>query len=132
MISPEHPFASAFLAVSCVFFLVVYALPLAFAPLAWARWFRWQLPEGRADLTVYFGRCTGVLALAIIALVARAVPDPRGHRYVFDLIAFACGLMTLLHAWGALRRTQPWTEDVEIGVYGAVCAIAIWLRLGLG
>ncbi len=132
MISPDHPFASAFLAASCAFFLVVYAAPLALFPLAWARWFRWQLPEGGADLTVYFGRCTGVLALAVIALVARAVPDPRGHLYVFDLIAVACGLMTVLHAWGALRRTQPWTEDVEIVLYGAVCAIAIGLRLRLG
>lgn len=127
-ISAEHPFASWFLLVSCAFFLVVYALPLALFPLRWARWFRWELPKGSPHLTVYFGRCTGALALALIAMAAQAVSDPRGHRAVFELIAWATGLMTLLHLWGALRRSQPWTEDVEIVLYGAVCGVALWIH----
>lgn len=131
MISPDHPFASWFLLASCLFFVAVYALPLAFFPLRWARWFRWEIPQGSPHLTVYFGRCTGFLALALIAVVVQGVGDPRGHRFVFELIAWATGLMTLLHLWGAIRRTQPWTEDLEILLYGGVCALALWLRLHL-
>ncbi len=129
----SHPvFASWFLLASCVFFLVVYAVPLVFFPLRWARWFRWELPAGRPELTVYFARCTGVLAVAIIAIVAPGIRDPIGHRAVFELIAWACGLMTLLHVWGAIRGTQPWPEHVEIAMYAAVCAVSLWLRATLG
>jgi len=129
---PNHAFASWFLLASCAFFLVVYAVPLVLFPLRWARWFRWELPAGRADVTVYFARCTGLLALAILAVVVPAIRDPAGHRMVFDLIAWACGLMTLLHVWGAIRRTQPWPEHVEIVMYAAVCGAALWLRAALG
>ncbi|HEY6098191.1 MAG TPA: hypothetical protein VIW03_02095 [Anaeromyxobacter sp.] len=132
VISAEHPFASWFLAASCAGFLVVYAIPLSLFPLRWARWFRWRLPEGDAHLTVYLGRCTGLLATAIILVAAQAVPDPGGHRIVFELIAVACGSMTALHVWGAIRRTQPWTEHLEIALYGAVCAVSTWLWFRLG
>lgn len=127
MISQEHPFASWFLAASCAGFLAVYAVPLTFFPLRWARWFRWELPAGGADLTVYFARCTGLLAFTIIVLAAQAIPDPRGHRAIFELIGWATGFMVLLHAWGAIRRTQPWTEDLEIVLYAAVCGTSTWL-----
>jgi hypothetical protein len=131
MISQEFPLASWFLLVNVAVFLFVYALPLTFAPLRWARWFRWPLPSGSTDLTVYLARCVGMLALAIIAMAVQAVPDPRGHRMVFELIAWATGFMVPLHVWGALRRTQPWTETLEIALYAAVCAgsSSICLRL---
>ncbi len=131
MIDPREPLASWFLLVSCAFFVVVYGLPLVFAPLRWARWFRWTVPDGSPDLTVYFGRCTGLLALTIIVTVAPAIRDPRGHRAAFELIAWACGFMTLLHVWGAVRRIQPWTEHAEIVLYGAVCAAAVAFRVHL-
>ena len=86
-------FARVFLGVSVAVFLVVYALPLALVPLRWARWFRWRLPHGDPDLTVYFGRCTGVLALAVIVAVLPAVRDPRAHLDRFELVAWATGLM---------------------------------------
>jgi hypothetical protein len=123
--------ARVFLGISVAVFLVVYAVPLALAPLRWARWFRWRLPQGDPGLTVYFGRCTGVLALAVIVAVLPAVRDPRAHLDRFELVAWATGLMTVLHVWGAVRRTQPWTEDLEIVLYGAVFAISTWLRLAL-
>ena len=97
----------------------------------WARWFRWQLPEGNTGLTVYFGRCLGGLALACILVTARAVPDPRAHLPLFDLIYLVCGIMTVVHIWGAIARTQPWTEDVEILTYGAAAGFAAWLRFSV-
>src|SRR4051794_3993482 len=75
MISPDYPLASWFLVVSTSFFLVVIALPLLFAPLTWARWYGWKLPEGSTDLTVYLGRCLGGVAFAVIVAVAHGIPD---------------------------------------------------------
>jgi hypothetical protein len=51
-------------------------VPLALFPLRWARWFLWKVPA-ETDLAVYFGRCVGVLALAIIIVAFRAVPHPE-------------------------------------------------------
>ena len=73
----------------------------------------------------------GVLALAVIVAVLPAVRDPRAHLDCLELVAWATGLMTLLHVWGAVRRIQPWTEDLEIALYGAVFAISTWLRFAL-
>lgn len=131
LIDPSNSLASWFLLIATSFFVVAYALPLLFFPLRWARWFQWKLPEQDTDLTVYFGRCTGGLALGVIVIVAQGISRPGEHRYVFDLIGLTCGLMTFVHVWGALRRAQPWTEHLEIIMYGAVAVLAVWIRSSL-
>ncbi len=131
LINADYPIASWFLLVVTLSFAALYALPLLFMPLRWARWFRWKLPEGNPALTVYFGRCLGGLALATILSVLRAVPDPKAHLAFFDLIYLVCGIMTLIHIWGALERSQPWTEDVEILTYGAAAGFAAWIRFSV-
>jgi glucose dehydrogenase len=130
MIDPAHPLASWFLWVAAAAFLVVYGLPLLLAPLTWARWFQWELP-GRTDLTVYFGRCLGGVALAIVFVGIRAAPHPAAHPLVFELIIVACGLMALVHIWGAIRKVQPWTENAEIVLYAGLTALAAWIYAGL-
>lgn len=131
MISATHPAASWFLLASGAGFLLVYGLPLMFFPLRWARWFRWTLP-GETALTVYFGRCVGVLAVAIIIVSLGAVPHPERFPVLFELIAWIGGLMTALHAYGAIRRVQPWTETAEIALYAVLAVLAAWLRSRLG
>jgi hypothetical protein len=131
VISTTHPAASWFLLASGIGFLFVYGLPLVLFPLRWARWFRWTVPAETA-LAVYFGRCVGVLAVAIIVVTLRAVPHPEQFPVLFDLIAWIGGLMTGLHVYGAIRREQPWTETAEIALYAALAALAVWLRSGLG
>ena len=130
MIDPTHPAASLFLWLGGAGFLLVFALPLLLAPLRWARLFRWDLPE-QTDLTVYFGRCVGGLALALLYFVFRAAPAPADHPDTMLHVALACALMVVVHAWGALRRAQPWTEDAEILLYAALAALAFWLHAGL-
>lgn len=130
MIDPERALASWFLLISGIVFLVVYALPLLFVPLQWARVFRWELPE-RTHLAIYLGRCLGGVALAVIIFVFRAVPDPRSSRMLFDLVALMTGILCLVHVWGAIRRIQPWTEHVEIVLYAAVAALSAWIGAGL-
>ena len=131
MISAAHPAASWFLLLSSVGFLLAYGLLLALFPLRWARWFRWTVPA-ETDLAVYLGRCLGVLAIAIIAVAFQAVPHPERFPALFELIAWVGGLMTVLHAYGAIRRVQPWTETAEIALYAPLAVLAAWLRVGLG
>jgi hypothetical protein len=59
--------APPFLVVCAAVFTLGYGLPLAFAPLAWARRFGWEVRPD--DLTVYLGRCLGC--------VIRPSPRPR-------------------------------------------------------
>jgi len=130
MIDPERPLASWFLLISGIGFLVVYALPLLFVPLRWARAFRWELPE-RTHLAIYLGRCLGGVALAVVIFVFRAVPDPRSSRLLFELIALMTGILALVHVWGAIRRIQPWTEHAEIALYAILAALSAWIGAGL-
>lgn len=123
--------ARVFLLVSAPIFLLVIALPLFFAPLAWAKRFRWTLPEENA-LTIYLGRCLGAVGIVVAALALRAAGDPMAHLEVFDLLALSSALLAVVHLWGAIRRRQPWTENVEIGIYALGAVAAVWLRLMLG
>ncbi|MBN1204356.1 MAG: hypothetical protein JXB05_05480 [Myxococcaceae bacterium] len=131
MINPEYPLASWFLVISTTFFVLVIALPLLFVPLTWARWFGWKLPEGSTDLTVYFGRCLGAVALSVIVAVAHGIPDPKSHHLLFDLVAMVSGLMIFVHVWGAIRKTQPLSETVEIAVWVVVFVFALWIRFSM-
>lgn len=131
MINPDYPLASWFLVISVAFFIIVIALPLLFVPLTWARWFGWKLPEGNTDLTVYFGRCLGGVALAVIIAVAHGIPDPKSHHLLFDLVAMTSGLMIGIHVWGWIRKTQPLSETVEIAVWVVVFVMSLWIRLSM-
>ena len=127
MIDVEYGFASCFLWVAGIAFLVVFALPLFLAPLPWARFFKWRIPEER-NLAVYLGRSLGAAGLAIVWVSFRAARDPENHLYVFDLIILAGILLTVVHIGGAIKRTQPWPENLEILFYVVMTGIALWAR----
>jgi hypothetical protein len=116
-----------FLIIAAGLFLVVFALPLLFAPLTWARWFQWRIPEER-DLAVYLGRSLGGVACAICGAAFVAAAHPAEHRIIFDLIAAAGAVLVPVHIWGWLKRVQPWTENAEILLYAALTALAILCR----
>jgi hypothetical protein len=111
-------------------FLVAYALPLAFVPLRWARAFRWRV-EGDDHLTVYLGRCLGVVAIALVAAGYRAAADPERNAIVLEIFAAAAFLLAAVHVWGAIARRQPWTETAEIAVYLGLGVAATWIRVTL-
>lgn len=124
MIGTMGDHAQTFLLVFGIIGAVAFALPIFFAPLAWARVFRWNLPDD-TDLAVYFGRCLGVMALAFDGFVLRAALTGDGIVLVFQwAIAIFAG-MTLVHIWGALRRIQPITETVEILFWGVLVILAL-------
>lgn len=116
-------FAKVLLGVVGSGFLVAYALPLLFAPLRWARWLGWELPQGSKDLTVYLGRCVGALALVVTGLTLRAALAPSEHLDTVDLLIGTGALMTGVHVRGALERSQPKSETYEIVLYFTLTAL---------
>jgi hypothetical protein len=117
--------ARVFLLVAGAGVLVVFGLPILFAPYDWADTFGWDAGT-HTDLTTYFARVVGaiVTALAIYALYASRAPER--HRSLFTLIAGIGALMALVHVWGI--GAQPASETVEVAFYAGLAAVALWAR----
>ena len=75
----------------------VFAIPICFAPLRWAKLKMWRLPEDR-NLAVYFGRCLGAFILVIEFMVVRSALTGEGL-----LISFQC----LMLVWISWSRSTP-------------------------
>ncbi|MCQ4298177.1 hypothetical protein NAU58_21620 [Pseudomonas stutzeri] len=93
-----------------------FALPIFIAPLAWARAMRWAIPE-QQHLTIYFGRCLGAFILVIEATMLRSATTGTSFSYSFDVLFVVFSLMFAIHAYGAVKRIQPITETLEIGLW---------------
>jgi hypothetical protein len=96
--------------------LALLGLPLLFAPLAWARVLAWPLPEERR-LATYLGRCLGSVICVLAAFAFVAAGDATVQPFFFQIVIANFALMVAVHAWGALRRIQPWTETAETFVW---------------
>ncbi|HUP99766.1 MAG TPA: hypothetical protein VM093_04835 [Aeromicrobium sp.] len=116
--------AQTFLLVFGIIGAVAFGLPIFLTPLAWARAFRWNLPDD-TDLAVYFGRCLGVLALVLGAFVLRAGLTGEGMVFVFQFAIAVFVGMTLVHIWGAIRRIQPVTETIEIAFWAGLVLLGL-------
>lgn len=116
-----------YLKTMAILFTLAIGLPLLVAPLFWARLMRWKIPDD-TDLTYYFGRCLGAVVTAISVLYFLHASNPALHAFMLELLLAAFGLMVVVHMWGFLKRTQPWTETAEIPVYFVLAAIAAVLR----
>jgi hypothetical protein len=104
--------------------LAAFGLPLFLSPLRWARRLRWRVPAD-TDLTVYLGRSLGAVAVAVSVGALRSARRPEENRVIFDVGFLTGALLTVVHAWGALRRRQPWTETAEIVLWSAMAAAAV-------
>jgi hypothetical protein len=116
--------AQAFLFVLMIVTTAAFALPIFLAPLAWARRFGWRIPE-HTDLAVYFGRCLGAFILIVELLMLRAAFTGTGLVFTFQVLVAVAVLMTIVHVWGALQRTQPISETLEIGMYAGLGLLAV-------
>ena len=125
MIGIWSPHAQTFLLVLCIATSLAFALPIFFVPLAWAEVFRWKLPV-ETDLAVYFGRCLGAFVLILEALMLRAGLTGTGLAFTFQVLIAVAVMMVIVHVWGAIRRIQPFTETLEIGMYSGM-GILCWL-----
>lgn len=118
---------------------LAFAVPLALAPVRWARALRWPVaPRAQGGshaaeraLGVYFARCLAACVAAFgVAFAAAAWSGPVPPVLGLQAVVLGLGL-TLVHAAGALEGSQPWTETVEIGLYGALTlwAARVWWQL---
>jgi len=95
---------------------VLFAIPIAFAPLRWARLMLWRLPQD-SDLALYFGRCLGALALVLEILAIKAGLTGEGLSFVFEFMMLTFVAMVVVHVVGALQKVQPVTETLETGLW---------------
>lgn len=98
---------------------VAFCIPLFFAPLLWAKLFMWKQPAD-TDLTVYFGRCLGALGLVIDYIVIQAARTGEGVTVVIEGLYILFALMVVLHIYGAVKKIQPITETLEIGLWAGL------------
>ena len=117
----------AFLIVVAAVFIPVFALPLFVDPVWWAERFGWDTASA-GELTNSLGRCLGAVALAISIVALRAAGDPAAHRWLFDLLALAAGLLAVVHLRGSLEDSQPLVEHLETLMYAAFAGAALVLK----
>jgi hypothetical protein len=103
---------------------LAFALPIFLVPIAWARAFRWKVPAD-TDLAIYFGRCLGVLAVALIVFVLRAGLTGDGLVQMFQIMIPVFVGMTLVHIVGAIQQIQPVTETIEIGFWAGLLLLGL-------
>lgn len=116
--------AQTYLLALAVVTTLVFALPITLWPLTWARLMGWKLPE-HTDLAVYFGRCLGAFILIVEALMLRAGLTGEALLTTFEVLAAVATLMVLVHIYGALKRIQPLSETLEIGMYSGMLALTL-------
>jgi len=109
-------------------FTLAVGAPLVIAPLAWAKMIGWSIDDD-ARLAIYFGRCLGVVIVAVSAVAVRLSGDPIVAPQLLDIIILAFAGMTAVHAWGWFRRIQPLVENLETFLYLALFALSLWFRL---
>ena len=117
-------YSQAFLLTLVCVTSIVFALPIFLVPLTWARWFGWRIPQER-DLAIYFGRCLGAFILIVEALMLRAGLSGEGIVFTFQVLLGVATLMVIVHIWGAIRRIQPISETLEIGMYSGLFLLAV-------
>jgi hypothetical protein len=116
------------LQVAAAVVVLALGIPLTFFPLQWARAIGWTVP-GDVKLARYFGRCLGVVALALAAVAAWGsvhAPGPVCTLAGGTLLALAA-----VHVVGALEKAQPLFETIEIGLYACAGGYFLWLGLGV-
>jgi hypothetical protein len=103
---------------------LAFALPIFLAPLKWARWFGWKIPQ-ETDLAVYFGRCLGAFILIVELLMLRAAVTGTGLVFTFQVLLAVAAFMIVVHVWGAVLRIQPISETLEIGMYSGLALLTV-------
>jgi hypothetical protein len=119
--------AKTFLLVLASGTAIAFAIPIAVAPLRWARLFLWKIPED-TNLAVYFGRCLGAFAIILDLLMFRAALTSTGVNLVFELMLMVWIFMVMVHIVGAIQRIQPISETLEIGfwIMLTLLTVAFW------
>jgi hypothetical protein len=124
MIGAWNQYGKEYLLVLMAVTTFAFAIPILFFPLRWARIMRWRIPE-HIDLTVYFARCLGSFIVVLEALMLRAALTGQGIVTIFEVLLGISVFMVVLHVYGAVKKVQPFTETLEIGLYSALVVLTL-------
>lgn len=113
MIGIWQSYSVIYLIAAGVVMLAAFGLPMVLAPMSWARVFRWKIPQ-QQELASFMARSVGVIMIILTIFAFKAVRNPTIRPFFFNLMLWIFGGMILLHAYGAIRKTQPATETIEI------------------
>lgn len=119
-------YAGVYLFVLAAVMLVAFGLPMLASPLRWAGYLRWKAPA-EPNLALYFGRCLAwvVCAMAGVSFYVALRPELQPIWFVFLATNFAG--MVGVHAYGGIKRIQPWTETLEILFWAALLILTLAL-----
>jgi hypothetical protein len=116
MIGIWQAYAGAYLIVAGVAMLAGFGIPLLVAPMSWARLMRWEvLPPGQ--LVIFLGRSLGMFICVVAAYAFKAAATPQAQPFFFELMLWLFVGMIGLHVYGAIKKAQPITETIEIGLW---------------
>jgi hypothetical protein len=124
MIGIWQSYSDIYLYVIGAAMLVTFGIPLVFVPLAWAKVFRWEVPQEK-NLVVFLGRSAGILISLLAIFAFQAAASPVAKPFYFDLMIWILAANIALHAYGAIRKTQPITETVEIVLWVAMFLVTL-------
>jgi hypothetical protein len=124
MIGIWNSYADIYLIVAGVAMLVAFGLPLILVPLRWAKLFRWDVSNS-GDLVIFLGRSLGVFITVIALYAFKVSQNPVAMPFYYELMMWTFLGMILLHVYGAIRKTQPITETIEIGLWIILCLVTL-------
>ena len=117
-------YSAAFLKVFAVITLVAFSVPIALAPMAWARTLKWDI-DARSHLALYFGRTLGAVAIVLSCAAWYAAVHPEVQRFFFGMQIGVSLLVGIVHVVGAIQKVQPWTETAEIVFWAALVVLGL-------
>jgi len=124
MIGIWQSYSDIYLYIVGVSMLAAFGIPLLIAPLRWARAFHWEVPQPD-NLVVFLARSLGMLISLLAIFAFKAAGSPEAKPFFFDLLLWVLAGMFALHAYGAIKKTQPITETAEILLWIALFLITI-------
>ena len=104
--------------------LAAFGIPLLVAPMSWARLMRWEIPPP-GQLVIFLGRSLGLLICVVGAYAFKAAGTPQAQPFFFQLILWLFVGMIGLHVYGAIKRVQPITETIEIGLWVVLLLVTL-------
>ncbi len=129
MIGIWQSYSDVFLYVVGVAMLLSFGIPLVAVPLSWARLFRWQVPQPQ-ELVVFVIRSMGIIISLLAVFSFVAARSPAVQPFFFDLMLSTFAAMLVLHIYGAIKKTQPITETVEISLWVVLFLVTLCFRPG--
>jgi hypothetical protein len=116
MIGIWNTYSDLYLYIMGAAMLVFFGIPLLVTPSGWAKMFHWEIPQSK-ELVVALGREMGLIISLIAIFAFKVVGVPGAKPFFFDFILWLLATMGLLHIYGAIRKTQPITENIEIALW---------------